>query len=78
MSVDNATYPNQRQQLADHLYHEWHGYYVLQQATLDLFGAPVIGGGYYDISGPLSYDEALTVDIGTNQALRVVAPGRLS
>lgn len=73
----SGTYPNQVRDLANHLYHEWGGYYVLTQAVVDVFGQPRVGGGYYDIRA-LTYDEALTIKLQPGQGLRVVAPGRVA
>lgn len=67
-----STYADQRRACADDLYGRG-GHYVLCEAVTDLFGLPVIGGGYRDIR-PIDYDEALTIRLAPGQALRH-APG---
>lgn len=66
-------YADRRRMLADDLYSRG-GYYVLCTANLDLFGVPIVGGGYRDIR-PLTHDEAVTIHLAPLQALRHAAGG---
>lgn len=61
------------QRCTDQLYHEWHGWYVLEVLNRDLFGFPIIGGGYRPLRR-LEYDEALTFRCSGDESLRIVAP----
>lgn len=61
-------YADQRRACADDIYGKG-GCYILVEANTDLFGNPIIGGGYRDVR-PLSYDEALTIHLAPLQGLR--------
>lgn len=61
-------YADQRRACADDIYNRG-GYYMLVEANTDLFGYPIIGGGYRDVR-PLTYDEALTIHLAPWQGLR--------
>lgn len=63
-------YDDQRRMLADDIYSRG-GHYVLCTANVDLFGFPIIGGGYRDIR-PLSHDEAVTIHLEPLQGIRHV------
>jgi hypothetical protein len=71
--TQRGTYPDQRRQLAEQLYDEWRGYYMLRECNLDLFGYAAPGCGYRDIR-PLSRDEALTLKLTKWQAFGVIFP----
>lgn len=64
----NEAAADNRRRLAEQLYHEWRGYYMLQVISRDLFGWPL---DYVDVR-PLSFDEAVTFRCGTDEALRIV------
>jgi hypothetical protein len=68
------TTPDQIVACAEHLYHVWHGYYMLQEVNADLFGYVAPGCGFHDVR-PLTYDEALTIRLTPRHGLRLVAPG---
>lgn len=68
-----TTYPSQRRIICDHLYLDHGGYFILTEASRDLFGAPIVGGGYLPIRS-LDYDEAMTIMLTEGQGLLSVYP----
>lgn len=66
-----TTYTDQWSYCVNYLYSHG-GHYVLCEGNVDLFGFPVIGGGYRDIR-LLTRDEALTIKLAPLQALRHAA-----
>jgi len=65
------TTPDQAKACADHLYHVWHGYYMLQEMTVNVLNEP---NGWRDVR-QITYAEALTIRLTTRQGLRLVAEG---
>jgi hypothetical protein len=63
-----ATHATQRYDCARHIYDK-DGYYILCTAVLDIFGAPVVGGGYREL-GAITFADALAIRLGPRQALR--------
>jgi hypothetical protein len=69
--TSGSTYPDQARACAEHLYHVWHGYYMLVEMTVNVLNEP---NGWRDVR-PLTFDEALTIRLTPRQAMRLVAPG---
>lgn len=49
------------------------GYYLLVEACRDLFGIPIVGGGYR-VMRKLERDEAVTYVAGEWQGLQIIMP----